>query len=88
MKTVDSNTNGVSAVIRLSLGEFIMLEKLILAAAITFSLNFFLGVSSQTTSQIDSEVYVGKTTTGTVIPLNSYDTVEIPLSTQSSGFLD
>lgn len=52
-----------------------MLEKLILAAAITFSLNFFLAVNSH---QADSELFLGGNQTGTLSAVNGYANSDIP----------
>ncbi len=52
-----------------------MLEKLILAAAITFSLNFFLAVNSQ---QADSELFLGGNQTANLSAANSYANSDLP----------
>lgn len=52
-----------------------MLEKLLLAAAITFSLNFFLAVNSQ---QADSELFLGANQTGNQSAVNGYASSDFP----------
>lgn len=52
-----------------------MLEKLLLAMAITFSVNFFLAVNSQ---QADSEIFLGGNQSGLLNAVNGYANSELP----------
>lgn len=62
------------------LGESSMLEKLILAAAITFSINFFVGVTSQ---QSDTGMLLGENAKESVSVANNPQATQTPLTINS-----
>ena len=61
-----------------------MLEKLMLAAAMTLLLNFFLGISAR---QTDSPVILGQIP-ASVSSVNSTDAVQIHIATYTAANLD